>query len=98
MNLLGFQRVSLIVFVGYTPGMKTAISVPDAVFRRAEKLARRLKKSRSQLYSEALADYVSRHDPAAITAALDDLYVSENSHPDPLVSDAALRVLRSTEW
>lgn len=78
--------------------MKTAISVPDLVFRRAERLARRLKKSRSQLYSEALADYVSRHDPALITAALDDLYTSENSHPDPLVSDAAQRVLRSTEW
>lgn len=78
--------------------MKTAVSVPDLVFRRAEKLAKRLKKSRSQLYSEALADYVSRHDPAAITAALDDLYLSENSHPDRLVSDAAQRVLRSTEW
>ena len=78
--------------------MKTAVSVPDIVFRRAERLARRLKKSRSQLYSEALADYVSRHDPAAITAALDDVYKAESSHPDRLVSDAALRVLRSTEW
>jgi metal-responsive CopG/Arc/MetJ family transcriptional regulator len=78
--------------------MKTAVSIPDVVFRRAERLAKRLKKSRSQLYSEALADYVSRHDPAAITAALDELYGTENSQPDRLVSDAAQRVLRSTEW
>jgi len=78
--------------------MKTAVSVPEVVFRRAERLARRLKKSRSQLYSEALADYVARHDPAAITAALDDLYTSENSRPDRLVDEAARRVLRSTEW
>jgi predicted transcriptional regulator len=78
--------------------MKTAVSIPDVVFRRAERLAKRLKKSRSQLYSEALAEYISRHDAAAITAALDDLYGTENSQPDQLVSDAAQRVLRSTEW
>jgi predicted transcriptional regulator len=78
--------------------MKTAVSVPDVVFQRAEKLAKRLRKSRSQLYSEALADYVARHDPATITAALDDLYASEDSRPDQLVGDAARRVLHSTEW
>ena len=84
--------------LGYTQGMKTAVSVPDEVFKRAERLAKRLKKSRSQLYSEALADYVCRHDPATVTAALDDLYASQDSRPDPLVAEAARRVLRSTEW
>jgi hypothetical protein len=79
--------------------MKTAISVPDRVFQKAEKLAKRLKKSRSQLYSEALLEYVSRHDPASITSALDAVYGSEeDSRPDRLLSDAADRVLRSTEW
>lgn len=78
--------------------MKTAISVPDRVFQKAEKLARRLKKSRSQLYSEAVAEYVSRRDPSTITAALDALYESVDSRPDRLVGEAAQRVLRSTEW
>ena len=36
--------------------MKTAISLPDAVFRAAERQAKRSQKSRSQLHTEALAD------------------------------------------
>jgi len=34
---------------GHTKSMKTAISIPDDVFEGAERLARRTKKSRSQL-------------------------------------------------
>ena len=43
--------------------MKTAISIPDDVFERAERLARHTKKSRSQLFSEAVREYVARHAP-----------------------------------
>jgi antitoxin MazE6 len=78
--------------------MKTAISIPDPVFRKAETLARRLKKTRSKLYSEALLEYVSRHDPAAVTAALDDLYGSAASQPDRFVREVARRVLDEIEW
>ena len=42
--------------------MKTAISIPDPVFEAAEELARRLGKSRSQVYAEALRQYLERHD------------------------------------
>ena len=47
--------------------MKTAISIPDAVFRDAERLAKRLKTSRSQLYADAVRQYVARHDPDEVT-------------------------------
>ena len=40
--------------------MKTAVSIPDQLYERAEALAQRLGKSRSQIYREALADYVAR--------------------------------------
>ena len=53
--------------------MKTAISLPDAIFQEAERLARRLKKSRSELYKEAVAEYVARHEPEAVTEALNRL-------------------------
>ena len=46
---------------GYTPGMKTAISIPDDVFNEAEALARRTKKSRSEVYARAVREYVARH-------------------------------------
>lgn len=78
--------------------MKTAISLPDPVFRRAEKLARRLGKTRSRLYSEAVEEYVARHDPLAITSALDEVYSAENSRPDRFVKEAGRRILQSVEW
>src|SRR5207245_3739515 len=56
---------------GYTSGMKTAVSLPDDVFDQAERLARRLRKSRSALYREAIAEYVARHEPEALPAKRD---------------------------
>ena len=50
-------------------GMKVAISLPDPVFRAAETLARRLRKSRSQLYAEAIAEYVGARGARALTTA-----------------------------
>jgi hypothetical protein len=78
--------------------MKTAVSVPTPVFQRADRLARRLKKSRSQLYSEAISEYVERHDPDAVTAALDSVYGSVGSRTDDFVREAGRRVLKSNEW
>jgi hypothetical protein len=78
--------------------MKTAVSVPGALFDRADKLARKMKKSRSQLYSDAISEYVSRHDPAEVTKALDEIYSDLDSRPHPSVFEAARRVLESTEW
>jgi hypothetical protein len=51
--------------------MKTAISIPDELFAEAEKLARRLKKSRIELYSHALREYVARHGPDYVTETVD---------------------------
>jgi predicted transcriptional regulator len=49
--------------------MKTSISIPDDVFERAERLARRTKKSRSRLFSGAVSEYVDRHAPENVTDA-----------------------------
>ena len=42
--------------------MKTAVSIPDDLFHRADQLAARLGKSRSEMYREALAEYISLRD------------------------------------
>jgi antitoxin MazE6 len=78
--------------------MKTAISLPDAVFRDAERLARRLKKSRSNLYTEAVAEYVARHEPEAVTEALNQLAKKLDAGPDGFAAAAARRVLERSEW
>ena len=78
--------------------MKTAISLPDAIFRDAERLARRLKKSRSELYQEAVAEYVARHEPEAITEAMNQLADAVDTRPDEFTSAAARRLLGRSEW
>ena len=80
--------------------MKTAVSVPDALFARVERLAQRSRRSRSEVYSAALREYVARHAPDEVTEALDRV-VEEVGDPDtehPFVGGAALRVLQTTEW
>jgi len=54
--------------------MKTAISIPDQVFRSAERLADRLGISRSELYCRAVKDLLDRHEQGSITARLNELY------------------------
>jgi predicted transcriptional regulator len=78
--------------------MKTAISLPDEVFDRAEALARKMRKSRSQLYAEALAEYVARHAPDAVTEKMNRVCDELDSGRDDFVSEAARRTLENVEW
>ena len=78
--------------------MKTAISIPDDVFRGAERLACRTKKSRSQLYSDAVKEYVARHSPEEITEAYNRLCDELGQPTDPFASLAARRTLKRIEW
>jgi metal-responsive CopG/Arc/MetJ family transcriptional regulator len=83
---------------GYTDGMKTAVSIPDDVFSGAEQLARRTKKSRSQLYSDALREYVARHAPESVTEAMDRVCAELGQTKDSFTSSAARRILERIEW
>ena len=78
--------------------MKTAISVPDPVFRRAEQYARRAKKSRSQVYSEAVAEYLARHVPDAITETMNDACAQLGDQRDDFAVVASRRVLSRETW
>jgi metal-responsive CopG/Arc/MetJ family transcriptional regulator len=78
--------------------MKTAISIPDEIFEDGERLARRLKQSRSEVYSRALAEYVARHAPDAVTEQMDRVLEDFSQQADEFVSSAARRTLRRTEW
>ena len=78
--------------------MKTAISIPDEVFRAAERHARRARKSRSQLYAEALSEYLARHAPDEVTEAMNKVVAELNEPIDPFVAAAARRILERSEW
>ena len=83
---------------GYTKGMKTAVSIPDEVFEGAERLARRTKKSRSQLFSDALKEYVARHASEDVTEAMDRVCGELGNRKDEFVSSAARRIFERSEW
>ena len=78
--------------------MKTAISTPEEVFRGAERLARRTKKSRGRLYGDALREYLARHAPDEVTEAMKRTCAEVGESPDPFVSSAARRILERSEW
>ena len=80
--------------------MKTAISIPDALFVQAEEIARRHGKSRSQVYQEAIAEYVARRDPAAVTAAYDAVAdaLGDAAGADPWLRATAGAALGRSEW
>src|SRR5262249_32584314 len=83
---------------GYTPGMKTAVSIPDEVFEGAERLARKTKRSRRRLFSDALKEYLARHTPAQVTEAMDRALDELGQSKDTFVSTATRRVLARSQW
>jgi metal-responsive CopG/Arc/MetJ family transcriptional regulator len=78
--------------------MKTAISIPDNVYNSAEKLAIRLGKSRSQLYTQALSNYVSKHRNEAVTAKLNEVYDRNSSDVEPLLNELQHKSLPKEDW
>ena len=78
--------------------MKTAVSIPDDIFEGAERLARRTKKSRSRLFSDAVREYVARHAPDEVTEAMNRACAELGNSSDEFVSSAARRILERTEW
>ncbi len=78
--------------------MKTALSIPDEVFKQGERLARRLHTSRSQLYARALADFVVQHEDDQITSSMNEVIREVGTEVDPFTRRAASQTLRQVEW
>jgi predicted transcriptional regulator len=78
--------------------MKTAISLPKDVFEKVERLALKARKSRSQIYCEALREYVARHSPDDVTDALNRAMEQIGQTEDKFVTLASERALARVEW
>ena len=65
--------------------MKTAVSLPESVYRSAESLARRLGVSRSRLYATAVAEFVARYETDEITKRLDAVLGEDPATLDPVL-------------
>jgi len=60
--------------------VKTAISIQESLFERADALAQQLHLSRSQLFARALDEFLKRHDSKRL---LDAINSALDGEPDP---------------
>ena len=90
------------VIPGYTPRVKTAISVPDETFEKASRRAHDLGMSRSEFFSRAAARYLDELDSESVTRQIDSAVIALDARNDPSVDAAAIgrRVLdrESGDW
>lgn len=70
--------------------MKTAISVQDKLFKRAEKFAKKEKISRSKLFSDAVEEYLDRRDhinEEELIARINAVCAEMNTSVDPRMKE-----------
>ena len=84
---LGYTRVILFL-------MKTAVSLPDSLFKAAEKTAEKLGIPRSQLFAKALEEFIYNHEESEITDKLNEIYSKVNTDEDAYHT-ASLNALRA---
>jgi len=75
--------------------MKTAISLSDELFEKAEKTARYMGIPRSRLFVVALEDYIVKHNGEMITKKLNDVYEKINQDEFTRDLDVGLESLRN---
>ena len=78
--------------------MKTAISIPDDVFSRAEQFAHRRKITRSALFTAAVDEYIQHHRQDDVTRKLNEVYAEEDSSPDPVFARLQSLSLPKEKW
>ena len=57
-----------------------------------------MKKSRSELFSNALAEYIARHAPDHVTETMNRVCAEIGAEADPFVAAASRRILERVEW
>src|SRR5688572_3655533 len=78
---------------GYTLGVRTTVSLPNDLFVHADQLAGLLGKSRSQLYAEAIREYVSRHRSDAMIEAINRTIDDSDRDLEQAVPAASAEIL-----
>jgi metal-responsive CopG/Arc/MetJ family transcriptional regulator len=78
--------------------LKTAISIPEDIYRDAEDAAKKLGMTRSRLYSAAVADFLNRYRKDDIKAKLNEVHAAGSSGVDPALAAMQLASLPKEEW
>jgi hypothetical protein len=78
--------------------MKTAISVPNDVFELSEKLAKKLKISRSAVFAMGVKKLAEEHDEEDLIAQINRVCEKVDTSLDPAVREYQSRMLRQEKW
>jgi len=78
--------------------LKTAISIPEDIYRDAEDAAKKLGMTRSRLYSAAVADFLNRYRKDNIKVKLNEVHASGSPGVDPVLAAVQLASLPQEEW
>ncbi len=78
--------------------MKVAVSIPDPIFREAERISRRMRVARSQFYAHALEAYVRERSGEDVTERLNEVYARSSPKLDPAAEALSLEILRREKW
>jgi len=78
--------------------MKPSPSIPRALDAKVTRVAKRLHKSRQLVLREAIDEYVRRHDPDAVTEAMNRVADAIDTTPDPAHTAAVRSILERTDW
>lgn len=84
--------------MSYTFGMKTAISIKDNLFQKAEKFAAEEKISRSQLYSEAIEEYLEKRNKDKLIAKINEVCEKVDTSLDPVIRQYQSRKIKREKW
>ena len=82
--------------------MKTAISIPDTTFHKAEERAKRLGMNRSEFFTTAVSCYLNELDKESLTCLIDDaidlMEEIDESQSDAVAAGKALLAATDDEW
>jgi hypothetical protein len=78
--------------------MKTAISIDEATYRKAEAAAAELGLTRSRLYALAVDEYLRNHRADAITERLNRYYQDHKAARDEDIRQAAYQLFAGEDW
>jgi metal-responsive CopG/Arc/MetJ family transcriptional regulator len=87
----------------HTNGMKIAISIPESIFRDVKKAAEEQKRSRSEIFVEAVREYLVKLESRRMFDSLNDVYAAPETEEERDARRAALdlykrTVLGSEKW
>ena len=87
------------VILGYTSGMKTAISLPDTTFERATEKSKELGISRSEFFARAAEVYLDELAGHSLTRQIDEaLEITGIDESSSAAVAAGRRRLAGDDW